>query len=267
MTTPRTPRPGRREAQLVEPARPRGPLTPAYRTAAAMVLSIVNTTTRQEWRGWEHLPATGGFVAAPNHISYFDPFTVAHYLYKAGCAPYFLGKEEVFRMPVFGRLLHASGQVPVYRKSGRAVDAYRAAVAGVEAGKCIVIYPEGTLTRDPDLWPMVAKTGAARVALQTRRPVIPIAHWGGQEILPTYGRGIHLVPRHTVQVAAGPEVDLEDLYARPLDGPTLREASSRIMARITALLEEIRGATAPVVRHDPRVAGEREIGNFKKPHP
>ena len=248
----------------MEPARPRGPLTPAYRTAAALVLPFVNATTKPQWRGWENLPRTGGFVAAPNHISYFDPFTVAHYLYRAGCVPYFLGKEEVFRIPVFGRLLHASGQVPVYRKSGRAADAYRAAVAGVEAGKCVVIYPEGTLTRDPDLWPMVRKTGAARVALQTRQPVIPIAHWGGQEILPTYSRRIHLVPRHTVQVAAGPAVDLADLYTRPLDGPTLHEATARIMARITGLLEEIRSATAPPVRHDPKVAGEPEIGNFKK---
>lgn len=251
----------------MEPARPRGPLTSAYRTAAALVLPFVNVTTRQEWHGWEHLPASGGFVAAPNHISYFDPFTVAHYLYRAGCVPYFLGKEEVFRIPVFGRLLHASGQVPVYRKSGQASDAYRAAVAGVEEGKCIVIYPEGTLTRDPDLWPMAGRTGAARVALQTRRPVIPIAHWGGQEILPTYSKRVHLVPRHTVQVAAGPAVDLTDLYARPIDGPTLREATSRIMARITVLLEEIRGATAPPVRHDPRVTGEPEIGNFKRQQP
>ena len=248
----------------MEPARPRGPLTPAYRTAAALVLPLVGATTKPEWRGWEHLPASGGFVAAPNHLSYFDPFTVAHYLYRAGCVPYFLGKEEVFRIPVFGRLLHASGQVPVYRRSGRAADAYRAAVAGVEAGKCIVIYPEGTLTRDPDLWPMVGKTGAARVALTTRQPVIPIAHWGGQDILPTYSRRPHLLPRHTVRVAAGPAVDLADLYAHPLDGPTLREATSRIMARITGLLEEIRGMAGPAVPHDPRDWGEPETGNFKK---
>jgi 1-acyl-sn-glycerol-3-phosphate acyltransferase len=249
----------------VEPARPRARLSPAYRTAAALVLPFVHATTRQEWTGWEHLPASGGFVAAPNHISYFDPFTVAHYLYRAGCVPFFLGKEEVFRIPVFGRLLYASGQVPVYRKTGRAVDAYRAAVAGVEAGKCIVIYPEGTLTRDPDLWPMVAKTGAARVALQTRKPVIPIAHWGGQEIMPTYERGIHLVPRHTMTVTAGPAVELADLYDRPLDTATLKEATARIMGRITVLLEGIRGAKAPAVPHDPRTAGEPDIGNFKRP--
>jgi 1-acyl-sn-glycerol-3-phosphate acyltransferase len=264
------PAPGRdavahdRKAPSVEPARPRGRRNPAYRTAAALVLPFVRATTKHEWTGWENLPKEGGFVAAPNHISYFDPFSVAHFLYASGCNPYFLGKEEVFRMPVLGRLLVASGQVPVYRKTGRAVDAYRAAVEGVEEGKCIVVFPEGTLTRDPDLWPMVGKTGAARIALQTHQPVIPIAHWGTQEVMPTYGKGIHLFPRHTMRVSAGPAVDLSDLYDRPLDSPTLKLATERIMVRITDLLEGIRGGHAPAIRHDPKRAGQSDIGNFKK---
>lgn len=248
----------------MEPARTRGRRNPAYRAAVAMVLPIVNVTTTHEWTGWEHLPKDGGFIAAPNHISYFDPFTISHYLYKSGCEPYFLGKEEVFRIPFFGRLLKASGQVPVYRKTGRAVDAYRAAVGGVEAGKCVVVFPEGTLTRDPDLWPMVGKTGAARVALQTRRPIVPMAHWGGQEIIATYGKGIHLVPRHRMEVTAGPAVDLTDLYDCPIEGAVLREATGRIMTAITGLLEGIRHESAPTVRHDPRRAGQPDIGNFKK---
>ena len=264
------PAPGRdavahdRKAPSVEPVRLRGRRNPAYRTAAALVLPFVSVTTRHEWTGWENLPRDGGFVAAPNHLSYFDPFAIAHFLYASGCNPYFLGKEEVFRIPVLGPLLVASGQVPVYRKTGRAVDAYRAAVQGVEDGKCIVVFPEGTLTRDPDLWPMVGKTGAARIALQTHKPVVPIAHWGAQEVMPTYGKGIHLFPRHTMRVTAGPAVDLSDLYDRPLDTPTLKLATERIMVRITDLLEGIRGGHAPAIRHDPRRAGQSDIGNFKK---
>ena len=248
----------------MEPARPHGRRNPAYRTAAAIVLPFVTAVTKHAWSGWENLPKEGGFVAAPNHISYFDPFSISHFLYSAGCEPYFLGKEEVFRVPVFGRLLVASGQVPVYRKTGRAADAYRAAVEGVENGKCIVVFPEGTLTRDPDLWPMVGKTGAARIALQTRKPVIPIAQWGSQEVIPTYGRGMHLFPRCTMRVTAGPAVDLEDLYDRPLDTPTLKIATERIMVQITDLLEGIRGGQAPAIRHDPRRSGEPDTGNFKK---
>jgi 1-acyl-sn-glycerol-3-phosphate acyltransferase len=248
----------------VEPARPRGRRNPAYRTAAALVLPFVTTVTRHQWSGWENLPKEGGFVAAPNHISYFDPFAIAHFLYASGCEPYFLGKEEVFRIPVIGPLLVASGQVPVYRKTGRAADAYRAAVEGVENGKCVVVFPEGTLTRDPDLWPMVGKTGAARIALQTHKPVIPIAHWGAHQVMPTYGKGIHLFPRHTMRVTAGPAVDLTDLYDRPLDSPTLKIATERIMVQITDLLEGIRGGHAPAIRHDPRRSGQPDIGNFKR---
>jgi 1-acyl-sn-glycerol-3-phosphate acyltransferase len=250
--------------QQVEPARRRDRLSPSYRTVAFLVLPFVSSVTRQKWSGWEYLPQEGGFVAAPNHISYFDPFSVAHFLYKGGCVPYFLGKEELFRVPVIGPLLVASGQVPVYRKTGRAVDAYRAAVEGVDAGKCVVVFPEGTLTRDPDLWPMVGKTGAARIALQTRKPVIPIAHWGDQRIIPTYGKGIHLLARHTISVTAGPPVDLDDLYERPLDAVTLKEATDRIMARVTGLLEGLRDEVAPTVRHDPKRMGQPDIGNFKK---
>ena len=79
----------------------------------------------------------------------------------------------VFRVPVVGAILRGAEQIPVYRKTGRAADAYRAAVAAVESGKCVAIYPEGTLTRDPDLWPMVGKTGAARIALDDAVPGHP----------------------------------------------------------------------------------------------
>ncbi len=248
----------------MNPARPKGRLTTAYRVAVLLVRPFMVVATKRDWRGWEHLPPEGGFVLTPNHISYFDPFVVAHYLFDSGCPPFFLGKEEVFRTPVFGRLLKAAGQIPVYRRTGRAVDAYRAAVAGVEQGKCVVMFPEGTLTRDPALWPMVGKTGAAKVALQTRRPVVPVAQWGSQQVVPTYGRSLRLLPRRTMHVVAGPPVDLSDLYDRPLDGATLREATDRVMTAITAMLEGLREETAPAVRHDPRLHGQPETGNFKK---
>lgn len=243
------------------PARPRGRLNTAYRIAALLVKPFMTVSTKRDWRGWEHLPAEGGFVATPNHISYFDPFPVAHYLYDSGCVPFFLGKEAVFRIPVFGRLLTAAGQIPVYRLTGRAMDAYRAAVEAVHQGKCVVIFPEGTLTRDPDLWPMTGKTGAARVALETRKPVIPLAQWGAQEVIAPYGKSVRLLPRRTMHVTAGPAVDLSDLYDRPIDTATLVEATERIMAAITALVEQLRGEKAPVERYDARARGQPEVGN------
>lgn len=220
--------------------------------------------TRRDWRGAENLPRTGGFVACPNHISHVDALTFAHYMVDNGREPYFLGKESLFRVPLVGAVLRSAQQIPVYRETGRASDAFSAAVAAVESGKCVGIYAEGSLTRDPDLWPMVGKTGAARVALATRCPVIPIAQWGPQALLAPYSAKLRIFPRKTMHLVAGPPVDLADLYARPRDHQVLAEATERIMAAITALLEGLRGETAPPVRFNPREHGLPPTGNFRK---
>jgi len=243
------------------------PLSFAYRLAVSIVRPLMMLFTKRDWRGWEHLPTSGGFVVAPNHVSHLDPFAFAHYLYDSGHPPFFLGKESVFRVPVVGAILRGAEQIPVFRNTGRAADAFRAAVAAVEDGKCVGVYPEGTLTRDPDLWPMVGKTGAARIALTTRCPVIPVAQWGPQDMLAPYSRRPRLLPRKTMHVLAGPPVDLTDLYGHPLDGAVLREATNRIMAAITALLEELRGERAPADRFDSRKHGLPDTGNpHKKGH-
>jgi 1-acyl-sn-glycerol-3-phosphate acyltransferase len=127
----------------------------------------------------------------------------------------------------------------------------------------VIFYPEATATRDPDLWPMVAKTGVARLALATGVPVIPVAQWGAQRIWPYGGFRLHLLPRTTVQVVAGPPVDLSPVKAQPLNSAVLREATELIMKDITALLAGIRGETPPAEpfrftdeRFKPRQEGE-----------
>jgi len=131
----------------------------------------------------------------------------------------------------------------------------------VDEGGAIIIYPEGTLTRDPDLWPMRGKTGAARIALATGCPVIPVGQWGAQEVLPPYTKRPHLVPRKNIVMKAGDPVDLDDLLALPSSPETTARATDRIMAAITAIVADIRGETAPEQRYDPRSSGVREIGN------
>lgn len=239
-------------------------LPPAYRFIAAWLKPLLWVLTKREWHGAANLPTHGGFVACPNHLSYYDPFAIALFLYANGCPPFFLGKEAVFRIPLIGRLVRAAGQIPVYRGTQQAADAYRAAVAGIDEGKCVVMFPEGTLTRDPALWPMRAKTGAARLALQTGCPVIPIAQWGPQQVIGTYERRLRLLPRKTMRVSAGPAVDLSDLYDRAADPVAVREAADRIVDAITAQLELLRGETAPPQRLDSRTLGLPEIGNFKR---
>ena len=233
---------------------------PAYRFAAALVRPPLMALTRRDWSGAEHLPTEGGFVAAVNHTAPLDPLAVAHYLNDHGIVPRFLGKVEVFQVPAVGRLLKAAGQIPVYRQSGQAAEAYRAAVEAVRAGECVVIYPEGTLTRDPDGWPMRGKTGAARIALLTRCPVVPVAQWGAQDILGAYQRRVRLLPRKTLAVRAGAPVDLSDLEGTPLSVDVLSEATERIMSVLTREVAMLRGEQPPTTRYDPARHPHPRIG-------
>src|SRR5262245_35972209 len=221
--------------------------------------------TKRDWRGREHIPATGGVVLVTNHVSYFDPFEVAHFVYDSGRLPRYLAKSEVFTIPVVGKIIRRLGQIPVYRKTTDATTAFRAAVEGVERGECIVIYPEGTVSRDPGLWPMVGKTGAARVALTTGCPVIPVAQWGPQQVLSPYSKRPDLLPIKTMHIQAGPRVDLSPFAGEPLTAATLRDATEVIMAAITEQLEKIRGEQAPAERFDMRKAGVPETGDPNKP--
>jgi 1-acyl-sn-glycerol-3-phosphate acyltransferase len=238
----------------------------AYRVVVAIVRPLLMLLTKRDWQGAENLPRTGGFVVCPNHLSYVEPLTFAHFMYDNGREVYYLAKESVFRIPVVGALVRGAQQIPVYRNSGQAAEAFRAAVAAIQdQGKCVGVYPEGTLTRDPDLWPMVGKTGAARIALMTRCPVIPVAQWGPQEILAPYSKRVRLFPRKTMHVRAGRPVDLEDLYDKPVTATVLRQASDRIMTAITAELEVLRAEKAPAERFDSRKHGLPTTGNFHRP--
>jgi 1-acyl-sn-glycerol-3-phosphate acyltransferase len=157
--------------------------------------------------------------------------------------------------------VRSAGQIPVYRLTADASLSFTAAVQAVQEGECVVVYPEGTITRQPDMWPMTGRTGAARIALSANVPVVPVAQWGVHEILAPYAKRPHLLPRKTVWVSAGPPVDLADLRDRPLTPEVLREATRRIMDDVTGLLEGIRGEKAPVERFDLRTAGVAQIGN------
>lgn len=216
--------------------------------------------TRREWRGGEHIPRSGGCVVAANHVSEFDPLSAAHFVYDNGRLPRFLGKVEVFKVPLLGRILRSAGQIPVSRQTRDASKAFSAAVDAVDSGRCVIVYPEGTISRDPGLWPMVGKTGAARIALSTGCPLVPVAQWGPQEVLRPYDWRPRLFPRKLMQVRAGPPVDLEDLAAEPITPELLVVATERVMAAIARLLEEIRGERAPLTRFDPRAEGVTRTG-------
>ena len=95
----------------------------------------------------------------------------------------------------------------------------------------VVVYPEGSLTREPDLWPMRGKTGAVRIALERDIPIIPAAHWGTQALLARYGKKLSLFPRKTIDVAIGEPLDLSAYRGKPLDQATLLEGHRRAHGR------------------------------------
>ena len=208
------------------------------------------------------LPAAGPFILTPNHMSNIDPVIVGVALWKLGRAPRFMAKASLFRIPVVGTLLRGIGQIPVERGgASRGAIPLSAARRLIEQGQGVVVYPEGSLTRDPDLWPMRGKTGAARLALQLGLPVIPVAHWGAQSLMPVNTTRFTLRPRPVIDVRFGDPVDLSDL-GRVGNRKALAVATDRIMAAITGLLETQRGEQAPAERWDPAKHGQSEIGRF-----
>jgi len=246
---------------VATPRRLQQPRGWAYGLCIAILEPLLLAFTRRRWSGGEHLPERGGVVLAANHISHLDPLTFAHFTYAHGRLSRFLAKASVFDVPVVGRIVRSAKQIPVYRLTTDASQSFTAAVDAVRAGECVVVYPEGTITREPDLWPMSGRTGAARIALAAGVDVVPVAQWGAHEILPPYTTRPRLLPRKTVHVTAGPPVDLDDLRGQALTPALLHEATDRIMDAVTAQLEQIRGEKAPTERFDARALGVRETGN------
>ena len=233
-------------------ARVREPGEPALRRTIRLLNSVLGRLTRRDWRDEDKLPATGGLVIVANHISNIDPLAIGQFVTFAGRWPRFLAKESLFQVPLFGALITRCGQIPVSRGTGRAGQALDRAIDAVRSGRAVIIYPEGTITLDPDLWPMAGKSGAARVALATGCPVIPIGQWGAQEIM--YGKRIHppkFLPRKTLRLIVGDPVPLDDLRPdddlsqQPIGADRLRQATDRIMASLTALVAELREEPAP----------------------
>lgn len=231
--------------------------SPGWRLFSRIILHPgLRLLMRFRWSGRENIPKTGGIILAPNHMSYADWAAIA--LFSDGYAkryPVFMIKSPVFEVKVIGPLMYKFGQLPVFRGRGDAGLVLRQAEEALRAGACVIVYPEGTATRDPDLWPMTGKTGAARLALTTGAPVIPIAQWGAQEILPYGSKKPKLWPRKLVRMAAGPPVDLSAYQGQRLGASTLKAATADIMADITALLGKVRQETPPAAAWDLDVGG------------
>ncbi|QIG40444.1 1-acyl-sn-glycerol-3-phosphate acyltransferase [Microbacterium sp. 4R-513] len=232
---------------------------------AAVAAPLIALLFKLEIEGAENLPREGAYVLAPNHYSEADPLAVALAVWKAGRAPRFMAKESLFRVPVLGWVLRSTGMVPVARSSSAASarQTLETSETLVELGRGVIVYPEGTLTRDPGMWPMRGKTGAVRLALAGNIPLVPMAQWGCQAVLPRYGK-LKLWPlRRPVRVVIGAPVDLSAFRATEGQPAALVAATDVVMADIARLLATIRDEPAPAERWNPAEHGQNETGRLE----
>ena len=221
------------------------------RFAVMLVIPVMRVWTRRTWTGTENIPRTGGVIIVPNHVSHFDPLVVAHYIYGAGRWPRFLGKASLWRVPVLGFLLRKTLQIPVERGSVEAVKSLDALIDALHSGGAVVIYPEGTTTREPDLWPMRGKTGAARLALVTGAPVVPVANWGAETVFDPRTNRLKVHLRTPVTVAAGKPIDLSRWAGANPSRVVLEQMTEAIMLDIRDLIGEVRHAPPPALYDRP----------------
>ena len=213
---------------------------------AGLVKPALKVWTKPTWTGLENLPADGrGVIIASNHVSHFDPLTCGHFLYDAGRWPQFLAKASVFKVPVLGWIITRCRQIPVERGSVEAARSLDKLTRALQSGGTVIIYPEGTTTKEPGLWPMRGKTGVARLALVTGAPVLPMAMWGPQRIFDPRTGKLSFKPRVPVSVALGKPVDLTKFDGATPSRATLDEMTEAIMLDIRDLVAELRHEEPP----------------------
>lgn len=236
-----------------------------YRFVFWLERRVLPRFTQPDWKGMENLPRRGGFILAPNHISNFDPVYMDYFMLSNGIPIRFMAKDSLFRVPVVGWFMRRMKMVPVRRGGTHARDSLFAARAALRAGEAIGIYVEGTITRDPEYWPMRPKTGAARLALELGVPVIPVAQWGAQTVMDRYSKCVRPWGLHRMTIRVLPPLDLSDLLGRQGDREAVHEASWRIQRAITAGVQQIRGGQAPLIAWDPQREGgpdKKTLGRF-----
>jgi 1-acyl-sn-glycerol-3-phosphate acyltransferase len=193
---------------------------------------------------WHHLervtpPADGGVIIAINHISHIDTVLMARLVWQSGRVPRFMVKSGVFGKPVLGRIMRGAKQIPVYRGTTDASNSLRDAVTALEHGEAIVIYPEGTISKDPAKWPMQAKTGIARlILLSPDTPVVPVGQWGAQK-----QKGFPR--RRLAEASVGEPLDLSRYRGAEPTSATLHEITDTIMSAIRDEVATLRGEPAP----------------------
>jgi len=224
-----------------------------YAFAKGVLTPIMTPWVKFTVTGEENLPTQGGFLLVSNHLSNVDPLCLCWYFMKRNTAVRFLAKKSMFSVPVFGWIIKGMGLIPVNRDSNPSAVLAPTREA-LTAGEVVGIYPEGTLTRDPDQWPMEFKSGAARLALDTGVTVIPLSQWGPQDIMAPYNaKGMDMRPGRRISYHFGAPVDLSDLIgpAGSEDHDAVNAAPARVLRGVREGVGQLRGLPVPDTVWDP----------------
>jgi 1-acyl-sn-glycerol-3-phosphate acyltransferase len=210
---------------------------PWYRFAEMALIPPMVVWFRWRFEGLSNVPRDGAILVAANHISHFDPLAHAFLLEKAGRRPRFLAKSELYRNPLLRRVLRGARQIPVRRGSGESspVDT---AIRSLREGEVVLVYPEGTVTKNSDLTPMAAKTGIARLTLASGVPVLPMAVWGTQYVERLGRKSFR--PGIPIWVKAGVPCDFSEHEEDREDPEALRKVTDAVMSEVALLVDDLR---------------------------
>jgi 1-acyl-sn-glycerol-3-phosphate acyltransferase len=207
-----------------------------YGLAYSVVVPWAHVWFRWHIEGLHHIPKEGPAIVAFNHIAYVDPLCVGYLVAKAGRRPRFLAKAELFQDRRIAWVLRGAGQIEVKRGTRSAPVALDQALEALEMGEVVVIFPEGTVTTDPDLHAGPVKTGVSRLALKAGVPVIPCAIWGTANVWPK-GYAHNWRPRQDVVVRIGTPININGDFSSPADW---QQAGRTIMDEISVLVAGLR---------------------------
>lgn len=197
----------------------------------------------------QRLPA-GPIIVISNHTSYADGVLLALAARRLGRSLRMLATSGIFEVALIGGAMRKLGFIAVRRGAADASTALDQAAEALAAGEAIGLYPEGRVTRHPEQWPERSKTGAVRLALRTGAPIVPLAMVGAHLVVgPQHRvRGLikALVLRPRVHVKVGEPIEVAALVgSREPSNDEIRAAADQVMGRLIALIEELRGETAP----------------------
>jgi 1-acyl-sn-glycerol-3-phosphate acyltransferase len=177
----------------------------------------------------ERVPVSGPMILAANHASYIDPPLVGAGLHRA---INYLAREDLFRFPVMGWVLRQWQVVPVDRDGGGAAG-LRAILDRLLAGGAIILFPEGTRTKDGIL--QAARSGIGLTVIKSTAPVVPVRVFGTYE---AYGRHVVLPRPRPVAVKYAKPMDFAELRAeaKVCSKPRLKEIYQQVADEIMAVI-------------------------------